>query len=142
MTKVVMRKNLSSLVPADEQAVDMLAKIKHGDLVFVEVKRGRNVAHHRKLFALLQIVFENQDHYKSVDDILTAFKLRTGHYKVKRFILDGVPFDYYEPKSISFAALSQEAFEPVYTKMVDFLVSEVIPGLGREELERQVMEVL
>lgn len=136
--KAYFRKHLSSLVPSEEKAEEMLSKIKHGDYVLVEVKRQRNPFHHRKFFALLNLVFKNQEHYQSVDDLLDVFKLRVGHAKVIE-TRDGVER---VPKSISFGSMSQDEFEPFYEKCVDFLIAEVIPGLDRAELEREVMEML
>lgn len=134
--KSVFRKNLSSLVPADEQALDMLAKIKHGDMVFVEVKRGRNVAHHRLFFAMLNLVFVNQWHYRSVDELLAAFKLAIGHVDVVRTRRG----DIYIPRSISFASMDQSEFDMFYQRAIDFMINDVIPGLDRADLERELME--
>jgi len=134
--KAVFKKHISGLAPKSVAAEDMLKKIRLGDLVTVDIQRPRNIAHHAKFFAMLQLIHENQDHYTSVEDILTAFKFAIGHtrkIKVRAGIVE-------IPKSISFASMDQAAFDEFYTRALDFVVSDVIPGLMREDLERELMK--
>lgn len=47
------------LAPADQAAVDALGKIKLGATVAVSMRQPRNIGHHRKLFALLNVAYES-----------------------------------------------------------------------------------
>ena len=134
--KAIFRKNLNRLVPHGTEAEDLLRKWKDGDLVTVEVKRGRNLAHHAKFFAMLQLILENQEHYTSVDDILTAFKFATGHTRKIKTRVGMIE----SPLSISFASMDQAAFDKFYSRALDFMVAEVIPGLQKEAVERELLE--
>jgi hypothetical protein len=73
------RKDFGRLIPCDDAASAMLMKIKHGDVVQVEIKRPRNIMHHRKFFALINLVFENQAKYESPEHLLAALKASVGH---------------------------------------------------------------
>lgn len=140
MTKIVMRKELTGLRPIDEQARAVLAKIKAGDMVTVEVKRPRHIKHHRKLFALLNLVVENQDHYQTVEQLLNALKCATGHadeYPMKNG--GGVVMI---PRSISFASLGQDEFEQVYDRFVSVICRQVIPGMDENELKAEVLSII
>ena len=134
--KALFRKDFGCLRAADARAEQFMGRVKFGDVVLLEARRPRNVAHHRKFFAMLQKVFENQLHYKDVEEILVAFKFAIGHtkkIKTARGIIE-------VPLSISFAAMDQDQFNEFYDKAVDFVCAEVIPGLKKEELAKELME--
>ena len=44
------------------------------------------------------------------------------------------------PKSIAFHAMDQAEFEAFYERVIDVVVSEIIPGLSREDLKRELSE--
>ncbi|MCW5615871.1 MAG: DUF1367 family protein [Rhodocyclaceae bacterium] len=134
--KVILRKDLNCFRPVCDQGEQTLRRMAPGQLVMVNFTFPRNVGHHRKFFAMLDIVLKNQEHFKSTDQLLDALKIAIGHtttVKVKRGTFE-------IPKSISFAKMDQAQFDNFYKRAVDFVLAEVIPGLGRDELEREVMQ--
>lgn len=136
-----MRKNIGGkLEPVDEAGQEAMTKIKEGAVVQVEVKKPRNVYFHRKFFAMLNLIFQNQDAYKSVDALLAVCKLGIGHVDVIQTRQGEVRL----PKSISFAAMDNTEFSDFYDRAVNWMLEEVIPGLRRqdldEEIEQQLME--
>lgn len=138
MTVATFKKSGGALKPADPTAEAVLDKIKLGQLVAVDVRRPRNLAHHRKYWALLQVVVDNLDQPLTVDALHDLVKLRTGHVtpvRTKRGIVE-------IPGSISFAAMDQTAFENFYDRAVAFLAAEVIPGVGKETLAAEVNAIL
>jgi hypothetical protein len=131
------RKRDGRLEPADERARETLARVKDGDYVLVDVKRLRNPRHHRKMFALLNLIFENQSRYHSIDDMLGAIKVFLGHTRTVR-MRDGREFVL--PKSIAFDKMDQTEFEVFYARVIDCVISEIIPRLSRKDLERELLE--
>jgi hypothetical protein len=83
---------------------------------------------------MLQIVLENQDFYKSVDDLLDVCKLRVGHCRTVATKTGDLKI----PESISFAALDQDGFNAFYDRACAWVVTEVIPGLQRKHLDAEV----
>ena len=138
VTDAVFRKELGCLKPADEEAEKVLRGVKLGECVTVDVKKPRNLQHHRKFWKLMETICQNQEHYATAKDICTVFKFRIGHTK-KILTRDGIVE---EPLSISFAAMDQDEFAAFYDRAVDFVLKEVIPGLKREDLERELMEFM
>ena len=136
--KALFVKHLGALRPADDDADTILSKLKDGDLVKAEIKVPRNLAHHRKFWKLMSIVYENQTYYQSPEHVCTAFKVATGHcdYLQTQRGLVGIP------RSISFAKMDQPGFEKFYSDAVDYLCREVIPSLDKETLKREVEELL
>lgn len=139
MSALLMRKMIGGrLEPIDDAGKDTLAKIGIGTVVSVEVKRPRNVHFHRKFFAMLNLILQNQEHYQSTDDLLDVCKLRIGHVRVIQTKNGEVRL----PKSISFAAMDEAAFSEFYDRAVNWMIAEVIPGLARADLDHEVAEQL
>ena len=127
------------LVPADAASQAILSKIKTGEVVQVEVKRPRNSAHHRKFFALLNVVFENQEAYESPDHLLLALKYAVGHCEIV-IAKDGskMPLG----RSIAFHKMDQSEFEAFYEKCLDIVAKYFLPGVETDALRAEVEEFL
>ena len=133
-----MRKRLGgSLEPVDDIGRESLAKIAAGDLVRADVKRPRNLAHHRKYWALISMIYANQTRYRSPEELNDAIKVHVGHCTLMT-LRDGTEVRI--PKSIAFHAMDQAEFEAFYERVIDVVVSEIIPGLSREDLKRELSE--
>ncbi len=134
----IFRKTLGGFVPINTIAEETHAKVKLGDEVTLTLRRPRNLAHHKKFWAIAQKVFENQEHYLTVEDVVTAFKFAISHtrkIRTKHGIIE-------IPESIAFDKMDQTEFEAFYERFVKFLISEVIPGLDRAELEGELLEMV
>lgn len=135
---LIFRRYSQGFQPTDEQSRAALQSVKLGECVELKMKRPRNLQMHRLFWALMQKVYENQEHYKSADEVCTAFKFAVGHVdsiKTGRGVIQ-------VPRSISFAKMDQIAFREFFDKAVKFCVTEVIPGLDSADLEREVMELI
>ncbi len=124
---------MGALRPVDDEGRAFIAK-KQGKTVRVEVTEPRNSGHHRKFFAMLKIVLDNQDFYRSMDELLNVCKLAIGHVQVAQTARGPVRW----PASISWAKMDQTAFEGFYNRAVDWVLKEVIPGLARKDLDAEV----
>jgi len=71
--KVFLKKNkLNHLEPTNIDSQNAIAKLVVGQVVTCDIKQPRNIKHHRKMFALLGLVFDNQSRYKNVNDLLKS----------------------------------------------------------------------
>lgn len=139
MTAIVLRKTFGGyLVPVDEDGIEVVRGLPRDAEVMVDIRRSRNIKFHRKLFAMLDVVRHNQDHYKSTADLLDVCKLRIGHVRVIQTAQGEVRI----PASISFAAMDNDSFNAFYKRATVWCCTEVIPGLSEEALARQVDERL
>lgn len=127
---------------ADPVSLEAIQAMAHGEQVVAEIKRARNPAHHRKFFAFLKLLLDNQEKYSSIEDILNAVKIGVGHCTWGTVWLRGVPVQVAIPKSIAFANMGQARFEKFYNAALDYSVAEIIPGLDKSTLENQVLEFL
>ncbi|KKL59225.1 hypothetical protein LCGC14_2217480 [marine sediment metagenome] len=133
-TSQIMVKRLGALRPTDDSGTEALQKIGDGELVKVSWSRPRNIRFHRKFFAMLQIILANQEHYKSMDDLLDVCKLRIGHVRIVETAKGIERF----PASISFANMDETEFSAFYDRAVDWVLREVLPGLQRQHLDAEV----
>jgi hypothetical protein len=141
-TDLVLVREGTHLGAADPMSLEEIQAMAHGETIVATIRRTRNPAHHRKFFAMLKLVFDNQEQYKTLDAVLNAVKIGVGHCDWGTVWLRGVPVQVAIPKSIAWASMGQEKFEKFYNAAVDFILADIIPGLGRVELERQVLEML
>lgn len=129
----------TKLGAADAISHDAILGLKHGECVTASIRRPRNPKHHAKLFALLQAVFIHQKTFATVQDLLGALKMAVGLFDTGKTI-DGIPYSV--PRSISFASMCQTEFEAVYDKMVDVILTRILPGVGKQELTNHVNDIL
>jgi hypothetical protein len=136
-TTIILQKGVSLLKACDEQGEGVLASIPHGDLVKAQIIRSRNLAHHRKFYALCNLIARNTDKVDDVDDLVFRLKIATGHCR-RHVKADGTVL--YEPRSISFTSMDQTQFDAFYNRCLDIVCAHIIPGLNKVEIEREVLE--
>lgn len=137
---IFFRKDIGKLVPADDAAQAVLSKIKLGAEVQVDIRRPRNTRHHRKLWALANIVADNQEHYETPEQVVAALKAATGH-------CDWFPMKDGEhmvaiPKSIAFHKMDQTEFETFYDRCIQVVAKHFLPGVESDALRAEVEEFL
>lgn len=95
---------------------EKLKKIKVNDEVQCEIKKPRNYRFHKKLFALLNLVYQNQEHYTNIDHLRNDLTKAAGYY-TQRTSFDGEIIT--EAKSISFARMDEHEFGEYYNAVID-----------------------
>ena len=132
--KAIFKKSLSGFIPASTEAEDILKKIKLNDLVTIDIKKPRSLQNHRRYFALLKIVLDNQDEYKTTDDLLEVIKIKLKLYDVK-YTLEGKPYP--RLHSINFASMKELEFRKVFNDTLNILSKFL--GTTNEELENEII---
>lgn len=109
-------KTLSGFIPVSAAAREFHAGCKIGKPVELRGRRPRNPQHHKKLFALLGIVADNNEQFSGPEDVLVAIKAALGHGRWLK--LEGATREVFMPDSIAFDAMDQAAFETFYEAAV------------------------
>ena len=135
----IFTKRNGGLFPADVEAATGFARMKDGLSYLVNVHRPRNIQHHRKLFALLNLVQDSTEKWATVETLLEDLKLATGLFETRVSALTGMPYPV--PKSISFASMSQDEFEQWFDRAVD-LISKQVLDMDRAELLGEIEDIL
>jgi len=128
-----------ALVPGDAGAAEALGKMKEGAAYLINIHRRRNIQHHRKLFALLNLVKDNTDRWPTVETLLDDLKVATGLFETRINAVTGLP--YVVARSISFASMSQDEFEEWFNRAVDVICREVLM-MERGELMAEIEDIL
>ena len=136
-------------MPASEADAELLTKIKVGAVVKLKLTRMRNYKYHRKYFALIDFAFsywtptELPDPRwpdvvpeKNFDRFRKDLIIRAGYYDAT-YRLNGDTR--IEAKSISFANMSEDEFEKLFSATIDVVLSDVCTQYT-EEMLRDVVE--
>lgn len=120
------------IAPADPEAEEWLRTVAVQEVFFAEPKRPRNPGHHKAAFALFQFVLDATDKFGNVDELLLWLKLKTGHYQEHVTEHGELVF---VPKSISFAAMSQDSFHAWHAKALEVIRRDLFPAMTDADVD-------
>lgn len=123
-----------------EESRDFCRRFAEGEVITAEIKKQRNIKHHRKFMALCQVVAEYHPVFDNTDKAMVAIKVVAGHCEWQPNPLTGELMPV--PKSISFASMDQLAFDQFYQNAVQGVLSHVLPQLDERSIEAAVEEVV
>lgn len=103
------------IIPLFDTDYEVFKKIKKNTPLSFEVKQERNYKFHKKFFALIAMVFDNQELYTDRDELRYDLTIEAGfwtehvdfHGEVKR-----------TAKSISFASMDETEFSTLYNAFI------------------------
>lgn len=134
--KLLCRNTIQGLVPLFPADFDEKRKLKLGEDYQVEVTNPRNVGYHRRFFAMLNVGHENTSLDMPFDTYRKYMIVKAGFFTAYQ-TPKGI---YYDPNSISFASMSQDEFEEVYSRVLDKVIEDV--GLDKESVEKQLINFM
>lgn len=133
-------RTLTGLQPCTASDYDnlMLSKLKLGEVYEVEIKKKRNYEFHKKLFALINLVHQNQTKLEGITfEALRAYMtMKAGYYE--SYTTDKGTFTL--PKSISFASMDNIEFEQLYSSIVDVAIN--LLDCDKEDLLNEVLNYI
>lgn len=139
-TEVRVRRVMDRLVPADKVSADDLANLPANVDLKCVITRPRNARHHAKYFALVSAIFPHQSAYPTLKALHDELKIAVGYSYESRDLITGEVRTHAD--SIAFDKLDQTEFEPVYERIVEAVLKYVLPGVGRRDLDAQVLDIL
>lgn len=119
MTKISLVRTLSGFKPAFDSDFELAKKIKLNEPYEYEYKKPRNYKFHKKFFALVKMVFDNQEQYTNIEHLRKDLIIESGNYDLRHDLL-GVEIR--EAKSISFANMDETEFSELYNSVVDVII--------------------
>jgi len=150
MPEIHLAKLHGVLTPADGEAEEILRTWKQGQIVKVRYSLPRNYRFLKKWFALLKIGYDNwtpgaiNSKYGVPEKNFSRFRadvtILAGHYET-HVRLDGSVR--VEPKSVSFAKMTEEEFSDLYDRTIDVLIKYVYDSKAtHEEINETVRKYL
>jgi hypothetical protein len=137
--KIVMTKYGNSLIPSTAIDCDLFDKIEADRDVAVTVTQSRNLQQHKLAWSLVNLCYQHQSLYSTPEKLMDGIKMSIGHTEEVRDVDGNTSF---KPASISFEKLSQPEFRMFFDRMLDLIITKIIPGVGREDFENQVYHML
>lgn len=136
-------RGLRGSTPADHEAYTKLKRrlerMKPGTWFRMEWAVPRHGPHHRKLFALLNLVAENSETYDTTEKALVAVKLVTGYADP---VIDPRTGEMVQvPQSISYDSMDQDKFDLFYEAAIDGVLRYILTGMDRGTADR-LMEMI
>lgn len=110
--KGLFRKMGLTLAPVSRDARELLALVKDGGTVFVEVWQARNMNQHRKFFALLNNVVEATGRWTSTEHLRRDILIALHHYDEEVNSLTGEVRQVV--RSMAVASMPKAEFEALY----------------------------
>jgi len=136
VAEVFLRRTLSGFSPADEASAELCRSFKINETYRADIVRPRNGPWHRRYWKLVSVVYENCEQFASAELLHGYLKLRCGVSTPVASLATGEVF--MVPGSIAFHRMTQEQFEAFWTKVVEVVTTEIIPGLNAKDLSQEI----
>ena len=104
---------------ANDSDYEKAKKLKPNQELKCKITRPRNLKFHKKFFALIDLVYMNQDHYNNKEHLRKDLTIASGYYE-QHTTFNGQTRT--EAKSISFAKMSEDEFSELYNRFIDAIV--------------------
>lgn len=131
------KRTLAGFAPADPGSEEIMKRHPVGTTLRADIKKPRNVKHHQLYWSMLTLICENLDSVRP-ETLHDLIKLRTGFVNVIRTAKGTVEL----PGSISFDKMDQGEFREFFDSAVDFIVTDVISGLNKDDLTRELESMI
>ena len=122
------------LMPFDDEAREVIKRWKPNVMLNAEVKQPRNYEHHKKIFALFNLVLTQTEEFQSINEVLEFFKIKAGRYKIIKVGETHYPIT----QSISFSSMTQDEFNLFYDKSID--IALLLIPVEKEELATMIAQ--
>lgn len=150
MTDIILMKTpLGALVPADQQGIEYLAKLKLGMGIRAKVKKVNNPAFHRKMMALFNLAFDawepGEKEYKGikVEKEFERFRkdvtILAGFYDTSIDLNGNVRLT---AKSLAFENMEQDERERVYSAVINVVLQRILKNYTRDDLDRVLDQLM
>lgn len=107
------------LKPAFDSDYENFKKLPANEVFEITYTKKRNINFHRKFFALVKMVFDNQERYAFMEDLRSDLTIEVGYYYLTVNIHGE---EVRKAKSISFSSMDDLEFSGFYNSVVDVIV--------------------
>jgi len=119
--KITLVKQLNSTFKlAYDSDFEQAKKIKVGEFYEFSYSMPRNYKFHKKFFALLELVYQNQEAYSNKDDLREDLTIEAGYFRLTENIKGQTVK---RAKSISFAQMDEAEFSEFYSAIINVVVN-------------------
>ncbi len=117
--KLLLQNTDRGLIPLYDSDLDNKKKLKLGEVYQATIVMPRNIKFHRKFFALINMVYNNQEIYNNIDVLRSDLTIAAGFYDTHT-TFNGK--ERIEARSISFGSMDEIEFEKLYNAFIIVVV--------------------
>ena len=139
MTAFTLKRTITGLVAADDAAAEMVRKIPVGETVRAEITRERSHRNLRRWWALVKMVYENSEQFKSPEMVHEYIKIRAGH--CQQIVSPKTGEVFLIADSISFGRMDEIDFMDFWRRAIAVVCDEIIPGLKSADVEDEILRL-
>lgn len=132
MAEIYLQRIGKTLLPADLESEKLLEHMPQKKIMRVKYNFIRNAAFHRKGFALLQTLFDIQEHFDQFEPFRKWLVAKAGFFKTYT-APNGYVF--FEAESLAWGSMDDARFAKVYNAVIDTFLKE-FPHITKADLER------
>lgn len=139
MKSIYMVKQLNgTFKPAHDSDFELAKQIKVGDVYRFQFSKPRNYEFHKKFFALIELVFQNQELYDDREELRHDITIDAGFWTERVNRITGEVTK--QAKSISFASMDEVDFSELYSKTLDTVIR--VFGWESTDIEENIAEFM
>jgi len=133
MSEIHLKKINGILAPADEAAIEIISKMRHGQVIRVKYSFPRNYENHKRFFAFIETTFDIQDHFDNAKHYRKWIIMKSGHFNI---ITAPNGYQIFDADSIAFDKMDEETFRSMFKDCIDAFLSVWGDRIKEEELLR------
>ncbi len=135
--EMVWLRTISGFVPDNENARKFMKRVPVGEGAKLQGSIPRNLKHNNFYWAMINLVWENQEYYKTAYKLHTAIKLAIGHTETVKT----KDREWEIPLPTDFFSMKQPEFDDYFSRVLDFLVVTLSAAQDKEALLNEVCEM-
>ncbi len=140
MGDLYLKRTLSGFSAADESTAEAIRSYKLGETYRATVVKPRNLKNHRRWWALCNLIYQNTDQYKSVDQVHDHLKILAGH--CTQIVSKSTGEVYLVADSISFGSLDEAQFQEVFGRAVKAVSEHILPGIEVDAVQYEIEKLI
>jgi len=131
----------NSLKPVDDDGAAVIKKLSRHEVYNARIWKPRCIKFLRKYFALINLIWEIQNHFENKTALRYWLQMKAGFYTMQ-IAPNGEPM--YFPDSISFQNMDDIQFDEVYNKVINVAIAaeNICGGITIDEIRDKVDKIL
>jgi len=120
---ILIKTNFQTFKPAYESDLEIAKNIPSGEAIKVKYSKPRNYQFHKKYFALIKLIFENQNLFTDIENMRKEIIKYAGFYDEYTTLKGETE---YRAKSISFGSMDDITFSELYKKSLQVIFKHIL----------------
>jgi len=136
---IYLRRKMGGLFPTTYLSEQFIQGMEEGATYKAVLTRPRKIKHNAKYWVLLSVIAPHGG-YTDVKRLHRDIKIGLGMFTTYKNAFTGK--QEMEVDSTSFDNMDQLEFEPYYDKVIELILTRILPNVNKDDLEAQVLDIM